>query len=151
MQHLNSIEVNKHLNYWIFNFQNTSQPLIQTGIQKFIQRQPGMMEEYFSNDSEVVLKALENEVDYEQKTDQNYHLAVTEASTAVDVCMDSSGNYTTTATTITTVHKKMDLIWKREEGGNDEVDIKAETEIKKKEKKWEKKAAEVLWQTVYET
>ena len=36
VQHLDSTEVNKHLNYWILNLQNTSQPLIQAGIQKFV-------------------------------------------------------------------------------------------------------------------
>ena len=124
MQHLDSAEVNKHLDYWILNFQNASQPLIQAGIQKFIQRQPGMMKEYFNGDSEVTLEALENEVDYEQEADWNHHLAVIEAFTAVGVCM--------------------------EEGGDDEVDIKVEAEVKKKEEEWKKKAAEVLWQAVYE-
>ena len=102
------------------------------------------MMKYFNDDGEVASKASEDEVDYEWEADWNHHLAVIEASTAVGVCMDSGSNYATAAATVT-VHEEMDFIWKREEGGNDEIDIEveAEVEIKKKEE-WEEKAAEAL-------
>ena len=65
--------------------------------------------------------------------------------------MNSSSDYAAAATTAT-VHEEMDFVWKREEGGDDEVDIEAEAEaeIKKEEEEWEEKAAEALWQAVYE-
>ena len=60
--------------------------------------------------------------------------------------MNSSGNYIAAAaiTTIITVHKEMDLIWKKEKVDDDEINIKTEAEVKKKEEKWKKKMTKVL-------
>ena len=102
------------------------------------------MKEYFSGDSETALETLKNEVDYEQEADQNCCLAIIEASIAVGVCVNSGSDYTAAAATTTTVHEKMDLVWKREEEGDDEINIKAEVEVKKEEEKWEEKMMKVL-------
>ena len=108
------------------------------------------MMEYFNSDGEAALEALKDEVDYEWEADWNRCLAAIEASTAVGVCVDSGGDYAAAAATAT-VHEEMDFVWKREEGGDDEVDIEAEAEVEvKKEEEWEEKAAEALWQAVYE-